>query len=193
MGAIDVGELVEMTWLWSTVAIAAIAGFLLVKLLRGSLSQPKDIEPLLAQLQPVNPKSLAQLTSVEDDLLLKRSVPPARYRQLRKKRLLALSLYCRAALKNCAILQSYGQVLQRSIDFETRQFGITLASAALHLRPQLFRAIALAQIGAYSPHFRFEPAGLSGAYDKIAKNLLTTSRSESGEIKAVLARAFSEV
>jgi hypothetical protein len=184
------GESFQMIWLLSSVAVFLLTCLFIFKLLRGSLSNPKDVTDLVAQLRPVNPKALAQLTSKADDVLLKKSLPPEQYRRLRRQKLLTLRAYCRAALRNSDILQSYGQALQREPDPETRDFGRQLASSALHLRPQLLYAIALAQLGSWVPGLDVDAAAVSRVYAVTSDRLRSSLASKPAIVRQLLERSF---
>ena len=181
-----------MTWLWSALTVAILAAVLVFKLLRGSLSEPKDLSKLVSMLQPVNPKSLAQLMSREDDAFLKNALPKQQYRHLRKQRFLVLRCYCRAALRNCDLLQSWGQALQRESDVETRNFGREIASACLQLRPQLWKAIAVAQLGAWLPGVNVDSADISRVYASAGQRLMSRVGPRVTMIRGILEQAFPE-
>jgi len=171
--------------------LTVVAGTIIFKLLRGSLSTPKDLTTLVGGLQPVDPKSLAQLVSPEDDTLLKRSLSPPKYRALKKQRLLVLRAYYRTALKNCSVLQACGEALQRGRDLEARDFGTQLASASLTLRVGLLQAITLVQIAAWFPGLEIDIAQVSKAYAATAKELRTLSWSRPDSLQKLVEQAFS--
>lgn len=179
-----------MTWFWVAFVLVIVAGLVVFKLLGGSLSEPKDFSQLVLRLRPVNPRSLAQLTSREDDELLRRSLSKRQYRLLRKQRLLVLRRYCGAALGNCEVLQSCGQVLQRDADPDTRQLGRHLASACLRLRAQLLQTILFAHLGVWIPILNTDPAVVSHGYATLAQSLTSLSESKSATIRKALEQAF---
>lgn len=191
MGRIDVRDALQMTILLIVAILVIIAGAFIFKLLWGSLSVPKDLTTLVNALQPVDPKSLAQLACQEDDTLLKRSLPPPKYRALKKQRLLVLRAYYRTALKNCSVLQACGAALQQGKDLESRDFGTQLAGASLTLRVRLLQAITLVQISAWFPAFEIDIAQVSKAYAATAKELRTLSWSRPDSLQKLVEQAFS--
>ena len=180
-----------MTIFIIVVVLVVPAGAVIFKLLRGSLSTPKDLTTLVSALQPVDPKALAQLTSPQDDTLLKRNLPPPKYRALKRQRLLVLRAYYRTALKNCSVLQACGEALQQGKDLEARDFGAQLASASLTLRVRLLQAITLVQISAWFPALDIDIAQVSGAYAATAKELRTLSWSRPDSLQKLVEQAFS--
>lgn len=174
-------------WLWSAIVLAIIAGIIVFALLRGSLTEPKDVAGLVASLRPVNPKSLAQLTSQADDSLLRRRLTKRQYRRLRIQRNFVIRSYCLVALRNCSVLQIYGQVLQRESDLETRKFGRELASVCLSLRLRLLAAVLSAQLEILVPAFEMDLATISRIYASAGRHLMN-----SPQCRASLARVLEQ-
>jgi len=180
-----------MTIVVIVAVLVVLAGAVIFKLLWGSLSAPRDLTALVNALQPVDPKSLAQLTSPKDDTLLKHSLPPPKYRALKKQRLLVLRAYYRTALRNCSVLQACGEALQRGKDLEARDFGTQLATASLTLRVRLLQAIILVQISAWFPGVEIDVVQLSRTYAATAKELRTLSWSRPDSLQKLVEQAFS--
>ena len=124
------------------VLLLAIIGFVaVVKLLRGGMEHPTNLNQLLERLQPVNAACFRHLASDADDAFLRRRLPAREYRRLRNLRLKALHAYYASALQNAAVVLSYAELLVRSENAELVAFGQQLNPAAMQLRLALMRGM----------------------------------------------------
>jgi hypothetical protein len=122
--------------------LVALIGFAVVaKLLHGSMEHPANLNQLLEHLEPVNAACFRHLASDADAAFLRRRLPAREYRRIRKLRLKALHAYYGSALRNAAVLLSYGELLVRSEKAELVAFGQQLSPAAMQLRLVLMRGM----------------------------------------------------
>ena len=115
-------------------ALALVGFAALIYLLRGSMQQPANLLELLERIEPVNVATLRHLACGIDDDFLRETLPASEYRRLRRLRLRAILSYYLSALKNSAVLISYGSMLEKSRSPEVRVFGEQLGSSAVQLR-----------------------------------------------------------
>jgi len=86
------------------------------------------------QIQPLDIEAFRNLTSPAEDEFLRRRLPAAEFRRVRRLRLRATSEYVQVASRNAAVLVRLGQMALASSDASTLQAAHQLVDQALLLR-----------------------------------------------------------
>jgi hypothetical protein len=89
---------------------------------------------LAGQIQPVDVEAFRNLVDPVEDDYLRRRLPAAEFRLVRRERLRAMAAYVRTAGRNAAILVSMGQSALTASDAQTAEAARQLVDNALLLR-----------------------------------------------------------
>jgi hypothetical protein len=132
-----------------TLAIILVIAALisLVAILRLALSRRLQISAgasLAGQIQPLDIEAFRNLVSPAEDEYLRRRLPAAEFRMVRRERLHAMAAYVQMAGKNAAVLVRIGQNALAASDDRTAEAAGQLVDHALLLRRNA--AIALLRI-----------------------------------------------
>lgn len=172
-------------------AVALAGAATLAYLFRGSMEQPANLLELLERMQPVNAATLRHLACGVDDSFLRETLPSSQYRRLRRLRLRAILSYYHTALRNSAVLISYGSLLERSTVQELKSFGEQLSSSAIQLRLALLVgiiAVAFCYVAPVElPYWR----PISDLYDSIGAYLNGFCEEHAPDLQFVVVRHFS--
>jgi len=129
------------------VLLVVIAVLSLAIVLRLAVSRSLQVSagasPAL-QIQPLDIEAFRNLTSPAEDEFLRRRLPAAEFRRVRRVRLRATSAYVLVAGRNAAVLVRLGQMALASSDANTSQAAHQLVDQALLLRRNC--ALALIRI-----------------------------------------------
>jgi hypothetical protein len=123
------------------------AALALVVVLGIAISRGLQVPPdrsLAAQLQPIDVAAFRNLVDPAEDAYLRRRLPPAEFRTVRRERLRAMAVYVQTARRNAAILVRMGQDAMVSSDARTLDAARQLVDNALLLRSNA--TIALVRI-----------------------------------------------
>jgi hypothetical protein len=89
---------------------------------------------LAAQIQPIDVAAFRNLVDPAEDEYLRRRLPSAEFRTVRRERLRAMAAYVQAAAHNAAVLVRIGQSALTATDAHTAQAARELVDNALLLR-----------------------------------------------------------
>jgi hypothetical protein len=122
-----------------TLAIILViaAALSLVLVLRVALSRNLQISKdhsLGGQIQPIDVASFRNLVDPAEDAYLRRRLPSAEFRVVRRKRLLAMAAYVQTARRNAAVLARMGQNALNASDAHTAEAARKLVADAVLLR-----------------------------------------------------------
>jgi hypothetical protein len=115
--------------------VAATLG--LVFILSITLSRSLQISRgagLAAQIQPIDVEAFRNLVDPLEDDYLRRRLPAAEFRLVRRERLRAMAAYVRTAGRNAAVLVRMGQSALTASDAQTAEAARQLVDSALLLR-----------------------------------------------------------
>jgi len=89
---------------------------------------------LQGELRPIDVEAFRNLVNPAEDEYLRRRLPPAEFRAVRRERLLAMAAYIREAARNAAFLVRIGQAAMAASDARTVEAARQLVDNALLLR-----------------------------------------------------------
>jgi hypothetical protein len=115
--------------------IAAAVALLVV--LRAAFSRSPRVSTdrsLAKQLQPIDVAAFRNLIDPAEDAYLRRRLPAAEFRMVRRKRLRAMAVYVQTARRNAAVLARMGQKALASSDSRTFEAAQQLVDNAVLLR-----------------------------------------------------------
>ncbi|HZP02394.1 MAG TPA: hypothetical protein VFD30_19080 [Terriglobia bacterium] len=99
---------------------------------------------LAARIQPVDLEAFRNLADPAEDDYLRRRLPPAEFRAVRRRRLRAMAAYVQVAARNATVLVRIGQAALAARDPRTAEAAYQLVHQALLLRRNA--ALALLRI-----------------------------------------------
>ncbi len=125
-------------------AVVALVAILSISVSRAlQLSSDARLAP---QIQPIDVEAFRNLIDPSEDDYLRRRLPAAEFRSVRRERLLATAAYVKVIGKNAAFLIRIGQSAMQTSDANTADAGRQLVNEALLLR----RNAAFALLKIYS-------------------------------------------
>ncbi|HXX00413.1 MAG TPA: hypothetical protein VEJ00_04310 [Candidatus Acidoferrales bacterium] len=119
------------------IILVVAAALALGIILRAAVTRRLTVSPqanLAAQIQPIDLEAFRNLASPAEDDYLRRRLPPAAFRAVRRERLRAVAAYVHAAARNAEILVRIGQGALLSSDARTVEAARQLVDQALLLR-----------------------------------------------------------
>jgi len=147
----------------AVLSLVAILGIAITR----SLQISSDAS-LATQIQPVDVEAFRNLADPAEDAYLRRRLPVAEFRKVRRARLRVLAAYVRTAGKNAAILVRMGQAALASSDAATAEAAQQLVNQALLLR----RNAALALLRIYAamawPNSHLAAAPILDRYNQLS-------------------------
>jgi hypothetical protein len=116
------------------VIVAVLSLAVILRLAVGRSLQASAGTSLAEQIQPLDVEAFRNLTSPDEEEFLRRRLPAAEFRRVRRARLRAASAYVQAAGKNAAVLVRLGQTALAVDDASTSRAAHQLVDQALLLR-----------------------------------------------------------
>ena len=119
------------------IVLVIAAAIALVVILRITVSRSLQISSganLTTQLQPVDIEAFRNLVDPAEDDYLRRRLPPAEFRAVRRERLRAMAAYVQLSAKNAAVLIRIAQNAMSASDADTAEAARRLVNDALLLR-----------------------------------------------------------
>ena len=119
------------------IVLVIFAALSLILILRVAFSRSLQVSAdrsLAGQIQPIDVAAFRNLVDAEEDAYLRRRLPSAEFRMVRRERLRAMAVYVQTASRNAAILVRMGQDALASGDAHTADAARQLVDNALLLR-----------------------------------------------------------
>jgi hypothetical protein len=116
------------------VIAAALALLLILRVALSRSLQVSENASIAGQIQPIDVAAFRNLVDPAEDAYLRRRLPAAEFRMVRRERLRAMAVYVRTASRNAAILVRAGQDALASSDTHTAEAARQLVDNALLLR-----------------------------------------------------------
>jgi hypothetical protein len=164
-----------------TLAIILViaAALALVFILSITLSRSLQISRstgLAAQIQPVDIEAFRNLVDPVEDDYLRRRLPAAEFRLVRRERLRAMAAYVRAAGRNAAILVSMGQSALTASDAQTVEAARQLVDNALLLRRNATFALLRIHVALAWPNSGLAAAPILHGYEQLNGSAMLLGR-----------------
>jgi hypothetical protein len=119
------------------IVLVIFAALSLIVILRVTLSRGLQVSAdrsLAGQIQPIDVAAFRNLVDPSEDAYLRRRLPAAEFRMVRRERLRAMAVYVQTAARNAAILVRMGQNAMMASDAHTAEAARQLVDDALLLR-----------------------------------------------------------
>jgi len=152
------------------VAVGLLALGFLIKIRKGFAS-PRALENPAQHLRPVDVAAFRNLIDPEEEEFLRRRLPAADYRKIRRERLRAAVDYVSCAAQNAAILLRLGEAALRSGDAATAEAATNLINQAIQLRIYAFQAIPKLYLGIIFPGWEVSSLPVADSYEQMTGQL----------------------
>jgi len=148
----------NLTFLIVVAAVLGLGSVVSVGLARRQRHTPKAA---LTELVPLDVEAFRNLTDPAEEDYLRRHLPPAEYRTVRRARLRAMAAYVHLASRNAALLAQIGQAVAMQKDPERARATRRMINDAFLLRrnatvalARIYLALVLPGTGAALPRFQ---------------------------------------
>jgi hypothetical protein len=163
-----------------TIAIILVvaAALALIFILRVTLSRSLQISPGtgLAQIQPIDVEAFRNLVDPAEDDYLRRRLPAAEFRAVRRERLRAMAAYIQAADKNAKVLVGMGQAALTAGDAPTVEAARRLVENALLLRHNAGFALLRIYIALAWPNSGLAATPILHTYEELSGSAMLLGR-----------------
>jgi hypothetical protein len=163
-----------------TIAIFLVvaAALALIFILKVTLSRSLQISAgtSLAQIQPIDVEAFRNLVDPAEDDYLRRRLPAAEFRAVRRERLRAMAAYIQAADKNAKVLVSMGQVALTAGDAPTVEAARRLVENALLLRHNAAFALLRIYVAVVWPNSGLAATPILHTYEELSGSAMLLGR-----------------
>ena len=158
------------------VVLAALCLFFILRLAVSRSLQISADASLAGQIQPIDVEAFRNLASPAEDEFLRRRLPAAEFRQVRRERLRAMSAYVRTAGRNATVLVQIGQAALQAGDPQAVEAARQLVDQALLLRRNAGFALIRIQIALAWPNSGPAAAPVLQGYERLSGSAMLLSR-----------------
>jgi hypothetical protein len=162
------------------IALVIASGFALILILRvaasrslqtsrGSISSP-------ATIRPIDVEALRNLINPDEDIYLRRRLPAAEFRVVRRERLRAMAAYVQVAADNAAVLVRVGQAAIASGDPRIAGTAQQMVNDALLLRRNTTIAMARIYLALAWPNSGFAAVRVVDRYEQLSGSAMLLGR-----------------
>jgi hypothetical protein len=147
-------------------AVLALATVLSVAVTR-SLQVPGSAG-LTGSIRPIDVEAFRNLINPAEDAYLRRRLPPAQFRMVRRQRLHAMAAYVQVAASNASVLVRAGQAALASGDPRVAEAAHAMVNDALLLRRNATIAIARIYLALAWPNSSFAAVRVVDRYEQLS-------------------------
>jgi hypothetical protein len=147
-------------------AVLALATILSVAVTRSL--QVRGSAGLTGTIRPIDVEAFRNLINPAEDLYLRRRLPPAQFRVVRRQRLRAMQAYVQVAASNAAVLVRAGQAALASGDPRVAEAAHELVNDALLLRRNATVALARIYLALAWPSSGFAAVRVVDRYEQLS-------------------------
>jgi hypothetical protein len=165
-----------MTLAFVLVILALIALVIIVRL---AVTQSLQIKPgsnLSAGICPIDMQAFRNLANPAEDDYLRRHLPPAQFRFVRRERLRAMAAYIQIVTANAAVLISAGEAALASHDPRLTEASRQLVNDAVLLRRNATVALARIYFALAWPYSSFAAVKVVDRYEKVSGSAMLLGR-----------------
>jgi hypothetical protein len=171
-----------MTTAWILVIVAAFGLAIVLYVALWNRAGRADVEEAIRTLRSIDMEAFRNLVDPDEEAFLRRSLPPAKFREIKRERARAAIKYVWYAGRAAALFASVGQAAQRSSDPKMAASGAQITDSALRLRLYAAQTILRLVTGAVLPSIEsVSPPSLIGQYERTAETLLRLGRLQRGQ------------
>jgi hypothetical protein len=157
--------------------IAAVAALgIILRLAVSRNLQAKRNDNLAASIRPIDVEAFRNLINPAEDEYLRRRLPPADFRQVRRARLRAMAAYVQVAGKNATILVRVGEIALASGDPRVAVAAHQLVNDALLLRRNTTVALARIYLALAWPDSEFAAVRVVDRYERLSGSAMLLGR-----------------
>lgn len=158
------------------VVVAVLSLALIFRLSFSRALQASADSSLAKQIQPIDVAAFRNLVDPAEDDYLRRRLPAAEFRTVRRERLRAMAAYVQVAGRNAAILVRIGQTALASPDAQTAEAARQLVDNALLLRRNAAIAWLKIHIALAWPTSGFAAAPVLRGYERLNGSAMLLGR-----------------
>lgn len=147
---------------------AAIALTIILSVTVSRSLQTKGSRGAAVAIRPIDIEAFRNLIDPAEEIYLRRRLPPARFRAVRRERLRAMAAYVQAASSNAAVLVSVGQAALASGDPKVAGAAQQLVNDALLLRRNAALALARIYLALAWPNSEFAAVRVVERYEHMS-------------------------
>jgi hypothetical protein len=153
------------------ISIVVAAVFALGIILRLAITQSLQAKPrtgLATTIHPIDIEAFRNLIDPAEDDYLRRRLPTAEFRVVRRERLRAMAAYVYVAGRNAAVLVSVGQAALTGGDLRVAEAAQQLVNDALLLRRNTTVALARIYLALAWPYSGFAAVRVVDRYERVS-------------------------
>jgi hypothetical protein len=158
------------------VIAAVLALSIILRLAVTQSLQAKRSANLAGAIRPIDIEAFRNLINPAEDEYLRRRLPPAQFRLVRRERLRAMAVYAQAAGRNAAVLVRVGEAALASGDPRVAEAAHQLVSDALLLRRNTTVALARIYLALAWPNSRFAAVRVVDRYEQVSGTAMLLGR-----------------
>jgi len=155
---------------------AVLALSIILRLAVTQSLQAKRSANLAGAIRPIDIEAFRNLINPAEDEYLRRRLPPAQFRLVRRERLRAMAVYAQAAGRNAAVLVRVGEAALASGDPRVAEAAHQLVSDALLLRRNTTVALARIYLALAWPNSRFAAVRVVDRYEQVSGTAMLLGR-----------------
>ena len=150
------------------VIAAVVALGVILRLAVSRSLQARGTYNLAATIRPIDVAAFRNLINPAEDEYLRRRLPPAKFRRVRRERLRAMAAYIRVADGNAAVLVRVGEAALASGDLRVARAAHELVNDALLLRRNATVALARIYLALAWPNSGFAAVRVVDRYEQLS-------------------------
>ena len=172
------------------VTAAAIALAIILQIAISRSLQTSRTAGLGARIQPIDVEAFRNLVDPAEDDYLRLRLPPPRFRQVRRQRLLAMAAYVRAAGRNADVLTRIGHAALASPDARAVQAAQQLVSEAVLLRRNAALSLAKIYVAMAWPNAGVAASRVADGYERLNGSAMLLGRLQNPAVAVRLSAAL---
>lgn len=161
------------------IILVVVAVLALAVILRLAFSPGLHLSPgasLAGQIQPIDVEAFRNLVNPDEDDYLRRRLPAAEFRKVRRERLRAMAAYVQTASRNAAVLAHIGQSAMTATDAHTVEAARQLVNQALQLRRNATFALIQIYIALAFPNCGLAAGPVLRGYERLSGSAMLLGR-----------------
>jgi hypothetical protein len=158
------------------VLAAAIALGVILRLAMSRGLQVPTGSNVAAQIHPIDVQAFRNLINPAEDEYLRRRLPAAQFRRVRRERLRAMAAYVQVAAKNAGVLVRIGEAALASENPQTVEAARELVNEALLLRRNTALALAKIYFTLVWPSYGLAAVRIADSYDRLSRSAMLLGR-----------------
>ena len=151
------------------IVIAAVVALgIILRIAVTQALQAKGKQGISTSIRPIDIEAFRNLINPSEDEYLRRRLPPAQFRRVRRERLRAMAAYVQVAADNAGVLVGRGEAALSSGDERIAEAARTLVADALLLRRNTTVAAARIYLALALPNSEFAAVRVVERYERLS-------------------------